>query len=82
MNEVFYDLLDVYVVIYFDDILVYSDNLKDHKKHVKEVLRRLQDNKLYASSTKYVFHQNRVEFLGFILRSDDLRIDESKIQTI
>jgi len=41
MNEVFYDLLDVYVVIYFDDILIYSDNLEDHKKHVKEVLRRL-----------------------------------------
>jgi len=41
MNEVFYDLLDVYVVIYFDDILIYSDNLEDHKKHMKEVLRRL-----------------------------------------
>jgi len=41
MNEVFYDLLDVYVVIYFDDILIYSNNLEDHKKHVKEVLRRL-----------------------------------------
>ena len=79
MNEVFYDLLDVYVVIYFDDILIYSNNLEDHKKHVKEVLRRLRDNKLYASSTKCVFHQNRVEFLGFILGSDGLRIDESKI---
>jgi len=82
MNEVFYDLLDVYVVIYFDDILIYSNNLEDHKKHVKEVLRRLRDNKLYASSTKCVFYQNRVEFLGFILGSDGLRIDKSKIQTI
>ena len=41
MNKVFYDLLDIYVVIYFDNILVYSDNLEDHKKHVKEILRRL-----------------------------------------
>ena len=82
MNEVFYDLLDVYVVIYFDDILIYSNNLEDHKKHVKEVLRRLWDNKLYALSTKCVFHQNRVEFLGFILGSDSLRMNESKIQTI
>ena len=82
MNEVFYDLLDVYVVIYFDDILIYSNNLEDHKKHVKEVLRRLWDNKLYALSTKCVFHQNRVEFLGFILGSDGLRMNESKIQTI
>jgi len=56
MNKVFYDLLDIYVVIYFDNILVYSDNLEDHKKHVKEILRRLWDNKLYTSSTKCVFH--------------------------
>jgi len=49
MNEVFYDLLDVYVVIYFDNILVYSNNLEDHKKHVKEILRRLQGNKCYVS---------------------------------
>jgi len=41
MNKVFYDFLDIYVVIYFDDILIYSDNLEDHKKHVKEVLRKL-----------------------------------------
>jgi len=62
--------------------LVYSNNLEDHKKHVKEVLRKLRDNKLYMSSTKCVFYQNRVEFLGFILGSNSLRMDKSKIQTI
>ena len=41
MNEVFYDLLDIYIVIYFDNIIVYSNNLEDYKKHMKEVLRRL-----------------------------------------
>jgi len=41
MNDIFSDLLDVSVVIYLDDILIYSDNMDDHKKHVKEVLRRL-----------------------------------------
>ena len=55
MNEVFYDFLDIYVVIYFDDILIYSDNLEDHKEHVKEVLRRLRDNKLYALSQKVTY---------------------------
>jgi len=82
MNEIFSDLLDIYVVIYLDDILIYSDNLENHKRHVKEVLKRLWDNRLYTSSAKCAFHQDKIEFLGFILGLDSLRIDESKIQTI
>jgi len=58
MNDIFSDLLDVSIVIYLDDILIYSDNMNDYKKHVKEVLRRLQDNQLYVLPTKCVFHQN------------------------
>jgi len=41
MNEVFADLLDVYVVIYLDNIFIYSDNIEDHKRHIREVLHRL-----------------------------------------
>jgi len=41
MNDIFSDVLDIFVVIYLDDILIYSDNINDHKKHVKEVLKRL-----------------------------------------
>jgi len=41
MNDIFSDVLDIFVVIYLDDILIYSDNMDDHKKHVKEVLKRL-----------------------------------------
>jgi len=50
MNEIFGDLLDVYVVVYLDDILIYSNNPDDHRKHVKEVLRCSQTHKLYALS--------------------------------
>jgi len=82
MNNIFSDVLDVFVVIYLDDILIYSDNMDNHKKHVKEVLKRLRENRLYASPTKCVFHQDRIEFLGFVLGVDGLRIDESKTQTI
>ena len=82
MNDIFSDVLDVFVVIYLDDILIYSNNMNDHKKHVKEVLKRLQENWLYASPTKCVFHQDRIEFLGFVLGVDGLRMDESKTQTI
>jgi len=44
MNDIFSNLLDISIVIYLDDILIYSDNMDDHKKHVKEVLRRLREN--------------------------------------
>ena len=56
MNDIFLDLLDVCVVVYLDDILIYSDNLENHKNHIKEVLRRFRDNGLYASPTKCAFH--------------------------
>jgi len=82
MNDIFSDVLDIFVVIYLDDILIYSDNMDNHKKHVKEVLKRLQENRLYISPTKCVFYQNRIEFLGFVLGVDGLRMDESKTQTI
>jgi len=82
MNDIFSDVLDIFVVIYLDDILIYSDNMNNHKKHVKEVLKRLRENRLYASPTKCVFHQDRIEFLGFVLGVDGLRMDESKTQTI
>ena len=56
INEIFANLLDVCVVVYVDDILIYSNNLKEYKSHIKEVLRRLRENKLYASPSKCSFH--------------------------
>jgi len=56
MNKVFADLLDVCVIIYQDDILIYSNNLEDHQRHVREVLRRLRKNQLYASLSKCLFY--------------------------
>ena len=82
INDIFSDVLDIFVVIYLDDILIYSDNIDDHKKHIKKVLKRLRENQLYTSPTKCVFHQDRIEFLGFVLGVDGLRMDESKTQTI
>ena len=82
MNETFADLLDVCVVVYLDDILIYSNNLEEHRIHVKEVLRRLRKNKLYASPSKCLFHQDKVEFLGFVISKDGLQMDNNKVQTI
>jgi len=56
INKIFADVLDIYVVIYLDNILIYSDNPTEHINHVKEVLHRLCNHELFASSTKYVFY--------------------------
>src|ERR1700759_446338 len=58
MNDIFADMLDVCVVVYLDDILIYSDNMNNHQEHVKEVLRRLRKNGLYASPKKCELHKD------------------------
>ena len=56
MNDIFTDMIDVNVIVYLDDILVYSDDLTEHKHHVREVLRRLRANSLFARADKCEFH--------------------------
>jgi len=82
MNDLFVDLLDICIIVYLDDILIYSENLKEHEKQVKEVLRWLKTNGLYASPSKCTFHQEQVEFLGFILSPKGLQIDLEKVCAI
>ena len=67
MNDIFSDFLDVCVVIYLDDILIYSNNMSEHHWHVKEVLKRLHKAGLYAKAEKCEFHSESVEYLGYIL---------------
>jgi len=71
MNEVFLDLIDVSVVVYLDDILIYSSNLAEHRKHVKEVLRQLWKHSLFTRANKCELHAERVEYLRYILSPDD-----------
>jgi len=82
MNEVFSDLIDVSVIVYLDDILIYSNNLAEHRKHVKEVLRRLRKHGLFARANKCEFHAERVEYLGYILSPEGLSMDQAKVKTI
>ena len=56
--------------------------MSQHKKHVKEVLRQLRKNGLYAAPTKCEFHKESVEYLGFIISTDSLRMAQDKVQTI
>lgn len=82
MNDVFADMLDVCVVVYLDDILIYSSDKATHRKQVKEVLRRLRKHGLYAKPEKCEFDRESVEYLGYILSPAGLTMASDKIQTI
>ncbi len=82
VNDIFADMLDVSVVVYLDDILIYSDNPADHQEHICEVLRRLRANGLYCKGSKCEFHWDSVEYLGYILSPEGLRMSEDKVKAI
>ena len=82
MNTIFADMLDVCVVVYLDDILIYLDNKEDHRKHVWEVLRHLRKHSLYAKPEKCEFHLESMEYLGYCLAPSGLTMAQNKIQTI
>jgi len=82
MNDIFSDLLDVCVVIYLDDILIYSNNMSEHHRHVKEVLKCLCKAGLYAKAEKCEFHSESVEYLGYILSPSGLTMSDDKIKII
>jgi len=82
MNKVFTDLLDVYIVVYLDDILIFSSNLSQHSQHVCEVLKRLKKHGLYCKASKCEFSTKFTKFLGYICTPEGLKMDDSKVQTI
>jgi len=82
MNDIFSNLLDVCVMIYLDDILIYSNNMSKHHQHVKEVLKRLHKTSLYTKAEKYELHSESVEYLGYILSSSGLTMSDDKIKII
>jgi hypothetical protein len=82
MNDIFWKYLDHFVVIYLDDILIYSKNEEEYEYHVRLVLEKLREPGLYAKQEKCLFHQSMVEFLDYIVSGDRIPMDEKKIQTI
>ena len=66
MNDMFSNLLDVCVVVYLDDILIYSDDITQHWSHIKEVLKQLQKAGLYTKAEKCEFHLDSIEYLGYV----------------
>jgi hypothetical protein len=79
---VFMTELDKFVEVFIDDILIYSKNEKEHAKHLRIVLQRLRDHKLYAKFSKCEFLLNSVKFLGHTISKDGISIDPSKVQEV
>ena len=82
INEVLRLFLDIFYTAYIDDILVYSDNLKDYRKHVSSVLRALQDAGLQLDIKKCVFETTEVVYLRMVVSTSGVKMDPSKVQCI
>jgi len=82
VNTIFANMLDVCVVMYLDDILIYSEDMESHQQHVRGVLHRLRLHGLFAKPEKCEFHSDSVEYLGYHLSPEGLTMSLDKIQTI
>ena len=80
MNDIFGDLLDVCMLVYLDNILIYSNSEEEHIWHIHEVLHRLQLHNLYARADKCFFHVQTAEYLGYILSPSGLTMAANKVQ--
>ena len=72
----------MYVVVYFDDVLIHSKSKEEHVRHLREVFKVLRENKLYANLKKCVFMTNSLLFLGYVVISEGIKVDEEKVKAI
>ena len=82
MNRVFRPYLDQFVVVFIDDILVYSKDAQEHEHHLRIVLQTLRENQLFAKLSKCDFWLKEVSFLGHILYAEGIRVDLVKIEAV
>jgi hypothetical protein len=82
INNVFMEYLDRFVVVFIDDILIYSKSESDHEEHLRLVLQKLRDNQLYAKYSKYEFWIDEVSFLGHIISNGGISVNPAKVKEI
>ncbi|KAL0172764.1 hypothetical protein M9458_033075, partial [Cirrhinus mrigala] len=82
MNEVFREFLHRFVVVYIDDILIYSRNQAEHRQHVLQVLQKLRQHSLFLKLEKCEFHQSSVQFLGYNISAEGVQMDQGKVDAI
>jgi hypothetical protein len=82
VNNALRPYLDVFCTAYIDDILVYSDTLAEHKRHVRIVLKAIEEAGLQLDVDKSEFHKSEVTYLGYMISTSGIRMDLNKIRTI
>ena len=82
MNRLFKPYVDQFVVVFIDDILVYSKDAQEHEQHIRIVMKTLRENKLYAKLSKRDFWLKKASFLGPIVSVEGIRVDPIKIGAI
>jgi hypothetical protein len=82
MNKVFMEYLDKFVMVFIDHILVYSRSEEEHEEHLRLVLQKLRDHKLYAKLSKCEFWLKQVAFLGHVILKGGISVDLSKIEDV
>jgi len=82
MNDILQEWLDDFVVVYIDNILIYSGSLEEHAEHLRKVFQRLRENKLYAKLEKCEFGVMEVDFLGHRITQEGLKMDDHKVKAI
>jgi hypothetical protein len=82
MNDIFREWLDDFVVVYIDDILIYSSSMEEHAEHLRKVFQTLRENKLYAKLEKCEFGVAEVDFLGHRITQEGLMMDDHKVKAI
>ena len=82
MSDVLFDYIDDFVILYLDDIMVYSQTLSEHEMHLKKVFQRLREHKLYLKLEKCEFVREHITFLGHKIGEGQIRMDERKVQVV
>ena len=81
INSIFQDCLDKFVLVFIEDILIYSKN-EEHQRHLEMILQRLREKKLYGKLSKCAFYQKKIQYLGHIISAQGIAVDPSKIKAI
>src|SRR5271168_2223377 len=82
INSILHEYLDVFMLAYLDDILVYSATMKEHTKHVTQVLEKIAESDLYLNPKKCEWHKTEVKYLGFIFSSEGIKADPEKVRAV
>lgn len=82
MNDVLYEFLDRFVVVYLDDIVIYFEGLDEHVVHLKRVFQKLREHELYVKREKCEFCSLGITFLGHVISHGNIKMDRGKVEVI